>query len=173
MPEAKTDTINEAGSSVGQDSIKRSMVKAVSWRVVGTLDTFLLSFVIISFLGPLFGLSFGEEGGNIVQTAGYIALAEVFTKLVIYTLHEQAWTRVRWGLLVASGGKPESVARSTAKTATWRVLASLDTMLLAWFFTGSILTAISIGGFEVITKLILYFFHERVWQRISFGRAKA
>ncbi len=148
------------------------MIKAVSWRVVGTLDTFLLSFVIIAFLGPLFGLNFSEDGGNIAQTAGYIAVAEVFTKLVIYTVHEQLWTRVNWGLSVAAGAKPESFARSTVKTATWRILASLDTMLLAWFFTGNILTAISIGGFEVITKLFLYFFHERIWLKIPYGITK-
>lgn len=169
MSEVVNDAETGAKPSKGRDSVKRSMIKAVSWRVVGTIDTFLLSLLIISFLGPLFGLSFGDNGGNIVQTAGYIAIAEVFTKLIIYTVHEQIWTRVRWGLSVASGAKPESFTRSTVKTATWRLLASLDTMLLAWFFTGNILTAISIGGFEVITKLFLYFFHERIWLKISFG----
>lgn len=173
MSEVVNDAETVAEPIKGKDSVKRSMIKAVSWRVVGTIDTFILSFVIISFLGPLFGLSFLEDGGNIAQTAGYIAIAEVFTKLVIYTVHEQIWTRVRWGLSVASGAKPESFARSTVKTATWRVLASLDTMLLAWFFTGNILTAISIGGFEVITKLFLYFFHERIWLKISFGIKEA
>lgn len=173
MSEVVNDAETGVKPSKGRDSVKRSMIKAVSWRVVGTIDTFLLSFLIISFLGPLFGLNFGEDGGNIAQTAGYIAVAEVFTKLVIYTVHEQVWTRVNWGLSVAAGAKPESFARSTVKTATWRVLASLDTMLLAWFFTGNILTAISIGGFEVITKLFLYFFHERIWLKISFETDKA
>lgn len=172
MSEVVNDAESGANSNHGRDSVKRSMMKAVSWRVVGTIDTFLLSFLIISFLGPLFGLSFIEDGVNIVQTAGYIAIAEVFTKLVIYTLHEQVWTRVKWGLSVASGAKPESFTRSTVKTATWRVLASLDTMLLAWFFTGNILTAVSIGGFEVITKLFLYFFHERIWLKIQYGIKK-
>ena len=52
---------------------------------------------------------------------------------------------------------------------TWRVLASLDTTLLAWLFTGSVATALSIGGLEVATKLVLYFFHERVWANIGYG----
>lgn len=175
MPEIKNEALSSSSPDKrpkGRDSVKRSMLKAVSWRVVGTIDTFLLSYLIISFLGPLFGLNFIEDGGNIAQTAGYIAIAEVVTKLIIYTLHEQVWTRINWGLN-SSGEKPESLARSTAKTATWRVLASLDTMMLAWFFTGSILTAISIGGFEVITKLFLYFFHERIWLKIPFGTQKA
>jgi uncharacterized membrane protein len=71
---------------------------------------------------------------------------------------------------VIAGPKPESYTRSLVKTATWRVLASLDTMLLAWFFTASLITAFSIGSFEVITKLVLYFFHERIWQKINYGR---
>ena len=166
---SREETHNSAQDMSPRDSVKRSFAKAVSWRVVGTLDTFLLSFLIITFLAPWFGLNLVEEGGNIIHTAGYIAIAEVVTKLVIYSAHEQVWTRVPWGKNTAYGEMPETKARSVAKTATWRVLASLDTMLLAWFFTGNLLTAFSIGSFEVITKLFLYFFHERIWQRIRFG----
>lgn len=49
------------------------------------------------------------------------------------------------------------------------MIASLDTFVLAWAFTGSVATAASIGGLEVFTKLVLYFFHERIWARLSFG----
>tara|TARA_R110002126_G_scaffold119411_5_gene260376 strand:+ start:924 stop:1466 length:543 start_codon:yes stop_codon:yes gene_type:complete len=173
-PKAKNNNgaKNKNQSSLPRDSVKRSLVKAITWRVIGTLDTFILSFLLITYLGPLLGLDLISEDTNIVQTAGYIALAEVFTKLIIYASHEQIWTRVKWGMSVAAGSKPESYARSAVKTATWRVLASLDTMLLAWLFTGSLITAFSIGSFEVITKLILYFFHERIWQKIGYGQNK-
>ena len=50
----------------------RSIIKAISWRVVGTLDTLLLSFVILSFLGPLFGLE-EASGAEIMKTAVSIA----------------------------------------------------------------------------------------------------
>jgi len=61
----------------------RSILKAISWRVLGTLDTLVLSFVILSFLGPFFGL---EEVSSSVRakTAVYIALTEVATKLTLY-----------------------------------------------------------------------------------------
>ncbi len=65
-----------------------------------------------------------------------------------------------------SVGRSIGRRRSATKTATWRVLASADTMVLGLVFTGNLATAISIGGFEVITKLVLYFFHERYWARI-------
>ena len=42
-------------------------------------------------------------------------------------------------------------------------------MFLAWFFTGNLGTEISIGGLEVFTKPVLYFFHERIWSRLTFG----
>ena len=48
-------------------------------------------------------------------------------------------------------------------------LELLDTMIIGWFITGNILTGLKIGGIEVITKMILYYFHERMWFRINLG----
>ena len=62
--------------------------------------------------------------------------------------------------------------RSFAKAISWRVTGSLDTIMLAWFFTQEISVAISIGLTEVVTKVVLYYLHERVWSRSSFGRRK-
>ena len=147
----------------------RSIAKAISWRVVGTLDTLVLSFVILTYLGPLFGLEEASAADN-AKTALSIALAEVATKMTIYYLHERFWARLHWDRTVdEEGHHRDGPRRSATKTATWRVLASLDTMVLGLVFTGNLATAISIGGFEVITKLVLYFFHERAWARIRWG----
>ena len=90
--------------------------------------------------------------------------------MVLYYTHERLWERSNWGVAVSKhGARRDGPTRSGVKTATWRVTASLDTTLLALIFTGNIGTAISIGGFEVITKLVLYYFHERAWSRISWG----
>jgi uncharacterized membrane protein len=60
--------------------------------------------------------------------------------------------------------------RHIAKTITWRMLGTLDTMLIAWLVTGSITMGAAIGGIEVITKMFLYYGHERVWYKyIKFG----
>lgn len=148
----------------------RSLAKAVSWRVVGTLDTLLLSFIIITYLGPYLGLNDGASHGDNLETAGYIAITEVITKMVLYFLHERGWARFSWDVGIdEDGNRREGVRRSGIKTATWRVIASLDTFVLALVFTGNIGAAISIGGFEIITKLVLYFFHERAWSRVKFG----
>lgn len=57
-----------------------------------------------------------------------------------------------------------------AKAISWRVVGTLDTTILAWIITGSIELGAMIGGVEVITKTILYYFHERVWyNHVKFG----
>jgi uncharacterized membrane protein len=61
-------------------------------------------------------------------------------------------------------------SRHLAKTITWRITGTIDTMLIGWLVTGSLEVGAMIGGIEVITKMILYYTHERVWYKyIKFG----
>ncbi|MBU0559517.1 MAG: DUF2061 domain-containing protein [Bacteroidetes bacterium] len=60
--------------------------------------------------------------------------------------------------------------RSILKAISWRVTGSLDTMLVSFIITGNIRIAASIGVVEVLTKTVLYYFHERAWDKIRFGR---
>ena len=60
-----------------------------------------------------------------------------------------------------------SYKRHILKTISWRVLGTLDTIILSWVITGSWKIGLSIGGVEVITKMILYFLHERAWYKFS------
>lgn len=146
----------------------RSVAKAISWRTLGTLDTLVISYLLITYLGPLLGLSLAE--GDALETAGYIAITEVVTKLVFYYLHERGWAALDWGVSFGPLGKRrETLKRTTTKTVSWRTIASLDTILLAWFYTGNVGTALSIGGLEIFSKMLLYFIHERVWARLPFG----
>jgi uncharacterized membrane protein len=56
------------------------------------------------------------------------------------------------------------------KSVSWRVVASLTTISLVLIFTGSLNLALEVGLFEVVAKLVLFFFHERVWNRLPWGR---
>ena len=145
----------------------RSIAKAVSWRTVGTIDTLVLSYVLITYLGPMFDAPVAQS--DALETASYIAITEVATKFVLYFLHERGWALTGWGIVYRKDRHRETMRRTTVKTGLWRLIASLDTVALAWFFTGSVATAVSIGGLEVFTKLVLYFFHERIWARLPFG----
>jgi uncharacterized membrane protein len=64
----------------------------------------------------------------------------------------------------------ESSLRSLFKAVTWRVWGSLDTTVLAFLFTRNLKLSAAIGGTEILTKIVLYYLHERLWTRISFGR---
>jgi len=59
--------------------------------------------------------------------------------------------------------KKASKKRHIVKTITWRIIGTLDTMLLGWFISGDPRIGIKIGGLELFTKMILYYFHERAW----------
>ncbi|MBZ9572361.1 DUF2061 domain-containing protein [Patescibacteria group bacterium] len=62
--------------------------------------------------------------------------------------------------------------RSIIKSISWRFLATLTTMIIVFIFTGEILLSFGVGFFEVILKLILYYIHERLWNRTSWGRLR-
>ena len=59
----------------------------------------------------------------------------------------------------------DSSAKSLLKTISWRIVGTLDTMVIAYLLTGEVKVAISIGSVEVFTKLILYYLHERLWNK--------
>ena len=63
------------------DNAVRSLVKAVSWRVTGTIDTFIISWLIT---------------GQVLLASG-IALTEIMTKILLFWLHERAWNKITWG----------------------------------------------------------------------------
>jgi uncharacterized membrane protein len=54
--------------------------------------------------------------------------------------------------------KDPSLKRHVAKTITWRIVGTIDTMVLGWLISGNPMTGVKIGGMEVITKMVLYFF---------------
>ena len=60
--------------------------------------------------------------------------------------------------------------RTIIKTMTWRITASLTTFLIAWILTGDLLIGASIGSIEAIAKIFLYYFHERIWNNISWEK---
>ncbi|MBO0330924.1 DUF2061 domain-containing protein [[Muricauda] lutisoli] len=128
-------------------SYKRHLAKTITWRLVGTLDTILLSWAITG--NPFTGLKIG--------------LAEVVTKMLLYYFHERIWL---------NAGIDDSRKRHIIKTLTWRALGTLDTITLSWIISGDPFTGLKIGFAEVITKMMLYYFHERTWYKINYGLDK-
>ena len=123
---------------------KRHLAKTITWRILGTLDTLLLSWFISN------DFSIGVQ----------IGFFELVTKMILYYVHE----RVRFKSTIASSNK-----RHILKTFSWRGVGTLDTIVLGWVITGNPLTGLKIGGAEVITKMLLYYGHEKLWYRINYG----
>ena len=123
---------------------KRHLAKTLTWRFVGTLDTLIISSLITGKL----------------DTGLKIGLSELITKIILYYLHERVWFLSK---------KLKSNTRHLIKTFTWRLIGTIDTMLLGWFFSGNAVIGLKIGGIEIVSKMILYFFHEKIWYNLKFG----
>lgn len=129
------------------NSHKRHIAKAITWRIVGTLDTIILSWIISG--NPITGLKIG--------------FVEVITKMILYYFHERIWFKSK----IQNNNK-----RHLLKTITWRLLGTLDTIIIAWVITGNGLIGLKIGFAEIVTKMILYYFHEKIWYKFDFGLEK-
>ncbi len=128
------------------ESRARSLVKGLTWRIIGTIDTILISYF---FTG-------------VISHSVKIGFYEVFTKSILFYLHERIWLH-----LIKERIKEHWV--SVTKGITWRIIGSIDTTLLAWLITGDGYTGIKIGSAEVMTKIILFYFHERLWVGVPKG----
>ena len=63
-----------------------------------------------------------------------------------------------------------TIKRSLAKTVSWRTVGSIDTMVITYIVTGNWKFGLAVGSVEVMSKIILYYIHERIWERIKWGK---
>jgi uncharacterized membrane protein len=133
-----------------KDSYIRSLAKGISWRLLATLDTLIIAFLFF----------------NSLQIAIPIAATEIFTKLILYYVHERGWNLISWGRMANA----PTHLRSTAKGISWRIIGSFDTICISYFYTGNQTVSFKVGTSEVFTKVALFYFHERLWSQIAWGR---
>lgn len=129
-----------------KDKRYRSFVKGISWRIVGTIDTMIISYFYTR--DPLSALQIG--------------MTEVLTKIVLYYVHERIYFKT-------FGDKVGQRKISLVKGVTWRFVGSIDTILISWIYTGDPMMGLKIGATEFLTKVVLYYLHERVWNKIKIG----
>jgi uncharacterized membrane protein len=80
-------------------------------------------------------------------------------------IREPAEKVVHKGVIKVSD-RADKPVKSALKAITWRIIGTIDTMIISFLITGKITVALSIGSIEVFTKMILYYFHERLWAHI-------
>jgi uncharacterized membrane protein len=61
----------------------------------------------------------------------------------------------------------DSNVKSFLKSLSWRIVGTIDTIVISYFVTGELVMAVSIGSVEVVTKVLLYYVHERVWENAT------
>ncbi|GAB4310094.1 MAG: hypothetical protein Kow0069_10000 [Promethearchaeota archaeon] len=66
----------------------------------------------------------------------------------------------------------EKRSRSLLKGLSWRLLATIDTMIITWAVTGSPLLGFRVGFWEALLKFLVYMLHERAWAKSDFGRLR-
>lgn len=128
-------------------SHKLHAIKALTWRITGSVDSMIWAWVLSGEWH--FGLTIG--------------FAELVTKILLYYLHDRAWHQTE----IKSRVNIHTI--HAVKTVTWRILGTADTILLSWFISGSLRLGLQLGGIEIITKMILYYMHERIWDRIKWS----
>lgn len=126
---------------------KRHLAKSFTWRIIGSFDTFLVSWLFIGDLNQ--GLK--------------LTLITTFTKFIWYYIHERLWFK---------SNIIDSNKRHIFKTFSWRIIGTTDTVLFGWLISGNPLTSLKIGGIETVSKMLLYFGHEKIWYKFNFGLDK-
>ena len=161
-----------------KSTYKRSIYKTFTWRVIASLDTAILAFLfsyygneILFFLSDigLISIDFEVTETTVKESVTdglLIGSIEIITKLIIYYFHERAW-RIGWNK--QSDSFHHSKKRSLYKAITYRIIGSLDTFIISSFIIKSAKLGGGVAIAEIITKPILYYIHERIWDKQSIG----
>lgn len=112
--------------------------------MIGTLDTLVFAWLITGDFNEGFKIS----------------CITTFTKLVWYYMHERWW----FNSSISNSNK-----RHIIKTFSWRGIGTLDTIFFGWLITGNLFSGLKIGGIETVSKMLLYFGHEKLWYKINYG----
>jgi uncharacterized membrane protein len=133
----------------------RALAKTVTWRMLVTISHVINGFIVSGSI--VTGLKIA--GWSLVINSG------------LYWLHERIWNWVQWNKKPADGlffidGHP----RTTTKMITWRVIVNFSNFFIPYFMTGSWGQAAAFFTISVIVNMILYYGHERVWNRVSWGK---
>lgn len=132
----------------------------MSWRIVGTIDTIVISYFVT----------------GTISKALSIGMTEVITKVLLFYVHERVWQTF-------GSGMAEDRKKAIIKAISWRITGTLDTIFLSFVIISlgketansapALAQATTIGAIELATKITLFYFHERIWNGIKWGRVPA
>jgi len=133
----------------------RSIIKTVTVRVLFTMSHFLNGFIV---------------SGTWIMGA-QIAGAAAVVNASLFWLHERSWNylqwnRKSWDAKLFYEGQPRTISKSIS----WRVIISINNFLIPYLITGSWKSAAAFLGIATLLNIVIYYSHERIWNRISWGK---
>lgn len=134
---------------------KRSIAKAITARVMFTCSHLVNGFIVT---------------GSLVLGAQIVGVAAV-VNLLLFWLHERAWNFFQFNRKPKDGlmfldGHPRTVSKSV----TWRAVITANNFLIPYLLTGSWQTAAAFLTIATVMNIVLYYLHERVWNRFAWGK---
>jgi uncharacterized membrane protein len=133
----------------------RTVAKTLTVRVLFTLSHLLNGFIVTGQL--VLG----------AQIAGVATLVNMF----LFWAHERVWNYVQWNRKPGDtkmflDGQPRTISKSI----TWRALITFNNFMIPFIMTGSWKSAAAFLGIATILNIIVYYTHERVWNRVTWGK---
>jgi len=133
----------------------RSIVKVVTWRVLITTSHMINAFVVT---------------GSLLMGVKIAGMALIINSILFWS-HDRLWNLASWNRrddqkLKFSEGQP----RSLSKIITWRILITVSNFVIPYIITGSWGSAALFAGTATVVNMVLYWGHERVWNRVVWGK---
>ncbi|NLP59242.1 DUF2061 domain-containing protein [Lutibacter sp. B1] len=133
----------------------RSILKGISWRFIATTDTMLVVLLITCL-----------TGNCSIENAVKIGVSEFIIKLAIYYFHERIWLRIL-------DRQATTTKEILIKSISWRLVATTTTFIISGIVLQSFNEiALYIALVELVTKIVLYYFHEKLWLLLPLGKVR-
>lgn len=141
--------------TIKKESHYRSLLKGISWRIIATIDTIAVVLLVTCLFGQCS-----------IENAIKIGFAEFLIKYLVYYIHERVWQELKVGPKIQK-------SITLYKTISWRIIATTGTFIIS----GTILNAFDevalyVALIELVSKFILYYFHEKLWLKLPLGRIR-
>jgi uncharacterized membrane protein len=138
-----------------QETTKRTVAKAVLWRILLSISHFLNAlFVTGSWIAGL-------------QIVG----ATMIVSSLVYWAHEHVWGQTNFLRDMDEKIKfHDKFSRSGVKLFSWRIAITITNFLIVYAISGSVQTGIEFMSIATVINILIYWFHERLWNRITWGK---
>jgi uncharacterized membrane protein len=133
----------------------RVFTKVVVWRILLSVSHFLNALIVTGSW---------QKG---LQIVGVTAIVST----IAYWLHEQVWSSGRWGRNKNTRITfTDNFSRTGMKLFTWRIVITITNFLIVYFISGSVRAGVEFMSIATAINIVLYWFHERMWNKIKWGK---